>query len=196
MKSHYDTLGVPKTATRDEIKAAFRKLCMETHPDVATNKIGNIEKFKQVSEAHAILSGERSRRRYDFEVEEAMKLGRAARGGFQSKNDGSFVGNRYAAGRAGQPPFALSVLDGIFYRPRNLFLGVTIGFATLALAKSTFSEDDRSSMRKTGMKNLVEAWKNPATGEWEQPAPWDATYIKQRPTLHLMPRENVRQRRR
>eukprot|EP00568_Trieres_chinensis_P002771 CAMPEP_0183307986 /NCGR_PEP_ID=MMETSP0160_2-20130417/19678_1 /TAXON_ID=2839 ORGANISM="Odontella Sinensis, Strain Grunow 1884" /NCGR_SAMPLE_ID=MMETSP0160_2 /ASSEMBLY_ACC=CAM_ASM_000250 /LENGTH=70 /DNA_ID=CAMNT_0025471719 /DNA_START=202 /DNA_END=410 /DNA_ORIENTATION=- len=69
MKTHYETLGVPKTATKDEIKKAFRRLSMETHPDVAKSE-ANAEKFKQISEAHNVLSSDRERRRYDFDLEQ------------------------------------------------------------------------------------------------------------------------------
>jgi curved DNA-binding protein CbpA len=57
MKTHYNTLGVPKNASKKEIKAAFCKLSLETHPDV-TAGAANVEHFKQISEAHWILSNE------------------------------------------------------------------------------------------------------------------------------------------
>mmetsp|Transcript_39439 Transcript_39439/g.118420 ORF Transcript_39439/g.118420 Transcript_39439/m.118420 type:complete len:95 (+) Transcript_39439:764-1048(+) len=85
---------------------------------------------------------------------------------------------------------AMHILDGV-YKPRNLLVGVTLGFAAVAFVKSCFAEEDDQSKR-TGMKNLVEAWKHPVTGEWQQPAPWDATYRKLQPALHLVPRESVR----
>jgi len=62
MKTHYETLDVPKDASHEEIKTAFRKLSMQTHPDVAKDA-ANAEKFKQISEANAVLSNEKSRRR-------------------------------------------------------------------------------------------------------------------------------------
>jgi hypothetical protein len=43
-------------------------------------------------------------------------------------------------------------------------------------------------------KQMVEAWRNPITEQWEQAAPWDPTYRRLKPTLELVPREMVRSR--
>ena len=63
---YYDILGVPKTATQDEIKQAFRKLAKETHPDANPDDVDEAtERFKQVSAAYETLSDENKRRAYD-----------------------------------------------------------------------------------------------------------------------------------
>src|SRR5476651_2732131 len=64
-KDYYETLGVAKTATPDEIKQAFRKLARIHHPDVAKNKIAGEAKFKEINEAYEVLSDPDKRRRYD-----------------------------------------------------------------------------------------------------------------------------------
>ena len=62
---YYKALGVNKTATEDEIKKAYRKLAMKYHPDHAKGDKAAEEKFKQVSEAYAVLSDKEKRQQYD-----------------------------------------------------------------------------------------------------------------------------------
>ncbi len=60
-KDYYNILGVDKKASADDIKKAFRKLAHKYHPD----KGGSDEKFKEITEAYAILSDDKKRREYD-----------------------------------------------------------------------------------------------------------------------------------
>jgi len=64
-KDYYETLGVPRTATQAEIKKAFRKLAREHHPDVRPGDATAEDRFKDVNEAHAVLSDPAKRRQYD-----------------------------------------------------------------------------------------------------------------------------------
>jgi molecular chaperone DnaJ len=69
---YYDTLGVSRDASQDEIKRAFRKLAYKYHPD--RSKIPDAEaKFKEASEAYAILSDPEKRRQYDAVGFEGIK---------------------------------------------------------------------------------------------------------------------------
>ncbi len=64
-KDYYQTLGVSKTATSDEIRKAFRKLARVHHPDVSKDKKGAETKFKEINEAYEVLGDPEKRRQYD-----------------------------------------------------------------------------------------------------------------------------------
>ncbi len=64
-RDYYETLGVSKTATEDEIRSAFRKLARKYHPDVAKDKKAAEEKFKQINEAYEVLGDPEKRKKYD-----------------------------------------------------------------------------------------------------------------------------------
>ncbi len=65
---YYSILGVTSSATREEIKAAFRSLARLHHPD----KAGDAVKFKEVNEAHGILADDEKRSGYDKERANAL----------------------------------------------------------------------------------------------------------------------------
>jgi curved DNA-binding protein len=63
-QTFYEVLGVPRTATQDEIQQAYRKLARQNHPDINSDPAAE-ERFKQVAEAYDVLSDPQARRRYD-----------------------------------------------------------------------------------------------------------------------------------
>jgi len=64
-RDYYETLGVSKTASDEEIRSAFRKLARKYHPDVAKDKKTAEEKFKEINEAYEVLSDPEKRKKYD-----------------------------------------------------------------------------------------------------------------------------------
>lgn len=75
-KDFYRILGVAENASADEIKKTYRKLAKKYHPDANPNDASAAERFKEISEAYAVLSDEDKRKQYD----QMRKLG--AFGGF------------------------------------------------------------------------------------------------------------------
>lgn len=65
MKDYYSVLGINKGASGDEIKKAYRKLAMKYHPDRNEGDSKAESKFKEISEAYAVLSDTKKRREYD-----------------------------------------------------------------------------------------------------------------------------------
>ena len=184
MKSHYDTLGVPKSATKAEIKAAFRRLSLETHPDVASG--GNVERFKQLNEAHRVLSSDSERRIYDMEMMDGLRWQ------IHRNRDVADSGFRHKAKRPMEhASFMHAFFDGMG-RPRNIAMGLTIGISAVMTMKFAFGRDELPPVPDRTAR--VEAWYNPETNQWEPPAPWDPNYRRLRPTLQFMPRDQVRHR--
>lgn len=90
-RDYYEVLGVSKNASDDEIKKAYRKLAVKYHPDKNPGDKEAEAKFKEISEAHEVLSDKQKRARYD-------QFGHAGVGG--ASGFGGFGGG---AGGAGNP---------------------------------------------------------------------------------------------
>ncbi|PAW77207.1 MAG: hypothetical protein B9S32_11935 [Verrucomicrobia bacterium Tous-C9LFEB] len=94
-KDYYQTLGITKTASEDDIRKAFRKLARQYHPDVAKDKAEGERKFKEINEAYEVLSDPEKRRKYDTLGPNWEQAGAGGPGGFN--------GGGYRRAGGGQP---------------------------------------------------------------------------------------------
>jgi molecular chaperone DnaJ len=91
---HYETLGVTREATPEEIKKAYRRLARELHPDVNPSEEAS-ERFKSVTHAYDVLSDPEQRQRYD------MGGGQSDMGGFGDIFETFFGGGGFGGGQRG-----------------------------------------------------------------------------------------------
>src|SRR6188472_719841 len=106
-KDYYAVLGVPKNATHDEIKKAYRKLAQQHHPDANAGNAEAEERFKEISAAYDVLGDEEKRKSYD-QVREMGASGYGA-GGFPG---GGFPGG--AGGNVRYEQVDLGDLEDLF----------------------------------------------------------------------------------
>ena len=64
-RDYYEMLGIAKSASKDEIKSAYRKLALKYHPDKNPGNKEAEEKFKEINEAYEILSDDSKKQQYD-----------------------------------------------------------------------------------------------------------------------------------
>ena len=128
-RDYYEVLGVSKNASDDEIKKAYRKLAIKYHPDKNPGNKEAEEKFKEINEAHDVLSDKQKRARYD-QFGHAGVGGNA--GGNPFGNGGSPFGNfngqsfNFDFGGAGGFDDILSSLFGFGGGPRRPRRGADI----------------------------------------------------------------------
>jgi molecular chaperone DnaJ len=141
-KDYYAILGVPKDAPKSDITKAYRKLARELHPDARPNDKEAEERFKEVGEAHTVLSNPEKRKEYD-QVRDMVGAGGfqgfgsggggggAGFGGAQGINIEDLFGNLFGggAGRGGSP-FAGGGRGGVQpRRGRDVETDLTLDFA-------------------------------------------------------------------
>jgi molecular chaperone DnaJ len=87
-RDYYEVLGVARSAPPDELKKAYRRLALQHHPDRNPDDAAAEEKFKEASEAYAVLADESKRRQYDQFGHQAMGGAPAGfQGDFQNVGD-------------------------------------------------------------------------------------------------------------
>ena len=120
-KNYYSLLEIDRSATEDDIKKAYRKLAMEFHPDVNTDKDAE-GKFKELSEAYSVLSDRQKRHIYD-------QTGATNFAGIGKATNQPFQRRRGMGGCMGRGMGKGSGLGAVFQRrPRNTRKTTTPGF--------------------------------------------------------------------
>ena len=145
-KDFYKVLGVPKDASQDDIKKAFRKLAKKNHPDSNENDPKAEARFKESSEAYDGLSSETKSKEYD----EARSL--FGSGGFRMPQGGF---NPNAGGQGGGVPFDLSDLLGLRQLNRRTSTGALQATAALRAHASASSRSAASSTHNPPTCSMV-----------------------------------------
>jgi len=121
-ESFYNILGVPETASKDEIKKAYRSLSLKLHPDRNPNNLEAVGKFQKINEAYETLSDKQKRKEYDM-MNKNPFLRMASHGGggmdspFQDMDDifSALFGN------------VLGSMPGVNGRPQGMHFGGPFG---------------------------------------------------------------------
>ena len=167
-KDYYEVLGVPKTATHDEIRKAFRKLARQHHPDVSKDKKKAEEKFKEINEAYEVLSDKEKRSKYDTLGADWERGGASyppPPGGGRRRSGGMGFppgggGEEFHFGGTGFSDFFEQFFGGGAARGANPFGGGSMGFAEEAQRGQdveadilvTFEEAFHGSKRKISFR--------------------------------------------
>jgi len=119
-RDFYETLGVSKSASKDEIKSAYRKMALKFHPD-RNHESDAEEKFKEINEAYEVLSNEQKRSAYDQFGHAAFDPSSGNFGGTtHTSQNGPFTYTWNSSG--GQNPFGGSDFNfGGFSNPFDIF---------------------------------------------------------------------------
>ncbi len=152
MKDYYEILGIQKSASKDEVKRAFRKLASKYHPD---KKTGDEAKFKEISEAYSTLSDDKKRAEYDT-------YGRSFAGGGAGPQGGQWGGFQGGFNGAG----AEFDLNDIFENFGDIFGGGMRGGGRRNARGNDISVDIELSFKEAvfGTKRTLRLMKNNTCG--------------------------------
>ena len=110
-QDYYQTLGLKRDATTPEIKKAFRKLAREHHPDKRPGDAAAERRFKDINEAHAVLSDPEKRRKYDLLGANWESYSQAGAGG-SAAGGNPFAGFGRGGGQAGNVRYEFRTSGG------------------------------------------------------------------------------------
>lgn len=96
---HYETLGIPKGSSKEDIKKAYKKLAVQNHPD----KGGDPEKFKEISNAYQVLSDDDKRDRYDQLGDDGFNEMSGGNDGFHGMDPRHIFEQMFGGGMGGMP---------------------------------------------------------------------------------------------
>jgi molecular chaperone DnaJ len=157
MKDFYATLGVSKDASQDDIKKAYRKKALESHPDRNPDNPKAEAQFKSISEAYEVLGDENKRRVYDQYGEDGLRGaggpgGGGFQGGFSSMDEAlrTFMGAFGGAG--GGSPFDSFFGGGESGDDHN---DPRRGASKKTTIRITFEEAARGTEKELSINNLV-----------------------------------------
>lgn len=130
-RDFYAILGVPRNASQDDIKKAYKKAALKWHPDRNPDNVAEAsEKFKEVGAAYEVLSDPEKKEIYDKYGEDGLKDGGAGGGGFHDAGSifEQFFGGGFGGGGGGRQQKPRKTEDIVFELPvelENLFTGKT-----------------------------------------------------------------------
>lgn len=110
-QDYYQTLGLTRNASQPDIKKAFRKLAREHHPDKRPGDAVAERRFKDINEAHAVLSDPEKRRKYDLLGANWESYSQAGAGGSSARGN-PFAGFGRGAGQAGNVRYEFRTSGG------------------------------------------------------------------------------------